>query len=410
MDVKSGDAFWAVKNGLMCAFPQLKADVGCDVVVIGGGITGSLIADDLGKNGLDVVVVEQLDIAWGSSAASTALLQYEIDTHMVDLARMYGEFHAVAAYKACAEAITDLRELANELGDVDFDMQESLYFASKRSDETALLEEYDLRTKHGFDAQWLDASSLKERFGIKAPCAILTKLAARVDPYRMASKLFLRLAERGGRVFDRTVIETIEPSEDNVTLRTPEGFRIQTRHVVMAAGYASQKWLQQPVAKNRSSYAFITDPIEPSDLGLLASTMVWESGRPYLYMRTTGEGRLLVGGDDDDIDIPARRDARVAAKTNSLSKKVEKLFPDLPMRPVFSWGGTFAETEDGLPFFGEHPQYGPRVLFALAYGGNGISYSMIGADLLRANIEGRAHPLAALFGFSRVASVKRNGI
>src|SRR5690606_28133541 len=132
--------------------------------------------------------------------------------------------------------------------------------------------------------------------------------------YRMASKLLLRLAERGGEVFDRTVIDTIEPSRERVTLRTPEGFRIHSRHVIMAAGYASQKWLKQSVAKNRSSYAFITDPIEKSDLGPLASTMLWESARPYLYMRTTGDGRLLVGGDDDDLDIPARRDKRVEGK------------------------------------------------------------------------------------------------
>lgn len=403
MDLKSGYPFWAVKNGLMCRFPQLKTDIRCDVVVVGGGITGALIADDLGKNGFDVVVVEQRDIAWGSSAASTALLQYEIDTHMVDLARMYGEFHAVAAYKACADAIKDIRDLANELGDVDFDMQESLYFASNRGDKASLREEFDLRVTHEFDAQWLGAPSLMERFGIKAPCAILTKLAARVDPYRMASKLLLRLADRGGRVFDRTRIDTIESAEDNVMLRTPEGSRIHAGHAVIAAGYASQKWLKQSVARNRSSYAFITDPIEKSDLGLLASTMVWESARPYLYLRTTGDGRLLVGGDDDDIDIPARRDRRVKSKAKGLGKKVNKLFPDLPMRPAFSWDGTFAETKDGLPFFGDHPQHGPNVLFALAYGGNGISYSMIGADLLRANIEGRSHPLAGLFGFSRVA-------
>jgi glycine/D-amino acid oxidase-like deaminating enzyme len=402
MDLKSGYPFWAVKNGLMCTFPQLKADISRDVVVVGGGITGALIADELGNSGFDVVVVEQRDIAWGSSAASTALLQYEIDTHMVDLAKMYGEFHAVLAYKACADAITDLRDLANELGDVDFDMQESLYYASKLGDKAALREEYELRVKHDFDAQWLDSGSLKERFGIKAPCAILTRLAARVDPYRMASKLLLRLAERGGMVFDRTVIDTIELSEESVTLRTPEGFKIHAQHMVMAAGYASQKWLKQSVAKNRSSYAFITDPIAKSDLGPLASTMVWESARPYLYMRTTGDGRLLVGGDDDDIDIPARRDRRVEGKAKGLHKKVKNLFPDLSMRPAFTWGATFAETEDGLPFFGEHPQYGPRVQFAMAYGGNGISYSMIGAGLLRANIEGRQHPLAALFGFSRI--------
>lgn len=401
MDLKSGYPFWAIKNGLMCTFPKLKADVACDVAVIGGGITGSLIADELGNNGFDVVVVEQRDVGWGSSAASTALLQYEIDTHMVDLAKQYGEFHALLAYQACADAIIDLRNLAEELGDVDFAMQESLYYASKRRDKSALREEFDLRVKHGFDAQWLDTKDIQARFGFKAHGAILTRLAAVVDPYRLTSKLLARLVERGGKVFDRTLIDTMQPAEDGVSLRTPEGYQIHCKHVVIAAGYASQKWLKESVAKNRSSYAFITDPIDESALGLLASTMVWESARPYLYMRTTGDGRLLVGGDDDDIDIPARRDKRVDSKAKGLSKKVQKLFPELPLPPAFCWGGTFAETADGLPFFGEHPEHGPKVQFAMAYGGNGISYSMIGAGLLRANIEGRPHPLAALFGFSR---------
>ena len=403
MDLKSGYPFWAIKNGLMCVFPQLKSNICCDVVVIGGGITGALIADELGTNGFDVVVVEQRDIGWGSSAASTALLQYEIDTHLVDLTKLYGESQAVLAYRACADAIINLRDIANELRDVDFSMQESLYYASKRSHKPAMREEYELRIKHGFDAQWLDSTNLKQRFGINASCAILTKLAARIDPYNMASKLLLRLAERGVRVFDRTVIGAIEPSSDGVMLRTPEGLQIQAKFVVMAAGFASQTWLKQTVATNRSSYAFITDPIDPSDLGVLASTMVWESARPYLYMRSTGDGRLLVGGDDDDIDIPARRDKRVESKAKGLCKKVKTLFPQLSIPPAFSWGGTFAETIDGLPFFGEHPQYGPRVQFAMAFGGNGITYSMIGAGLLRANIEGRQHPLSKLFGFTRIA-------
>lgn len=71
------------------------------------------------------------------------------------------------------------------------------------------------------------------------------------------------------------------------------------------------------------------------------------------------------------------------------------------MTPAFAWAGTFAETRDGLAFFGAHPQWGPRVLFAMAYGGNGITYSMIGAGLLRAAIERRRHRLATLFGFTR---------
>lgn len=124
--------------------------------------------------------------------------------------------------------------------------------------------------------------------------------------------------------------------------------------------------------------------------------------RPYLYLRSTGDDRLLIGGEDDDLDIPARRDARVQRKASTLLRKVQRLFPHLPLQSAFSWAGTFAETADGLPFFGAHPQYGPRVLFAMAYGGNGITYSMTGAALLRAAIERRRHPLAALYGFARL--------
>lgn len=177
---------------------------------------------------------------------------------------------------------------------------------------------------------------------------------------------------------------------------------ITAKHTVIASGYESQHWLQQRVAKNLSSYAYISDPVDPDELRWLADTMLWESSRPYLYMRSTGDGRLLVGGEDDARDIPARRDRMVDRKAATLHRKVSRLFPHLRAPPAFAWAGTFAETSDGLPLFGDHPQYGPRVLFALAYGGNGITYSMLGAGLLRAQIEQRAHPLTELFAFSRL--------
>ena len=60
-------------------------------------------------------------------------------------------------------------------------------------------------------------------------------------------------------------------------------------------------------------------------------------------------------------------------------------------------------TGDGLPFFGPHRQWGPRVHFAMAYGGNGITYSVLGAGLLAALVKRRSHPLQGLFGFGRGA-------
>lgn len=402
MDLKSGYPYWAIKNGLMHAFPSLQKDLRCDVAVIGAGISGALIANELAAHGHQVAVFEERDVGWGSSAASTALLQYEIDTHMIDLAKRYGEDDAVLAYRACAEAIPMLQALAGELGDVDFGRMYSLYYASRLHHVAPMKAELALRQKHGFRVSWVPPNELRDHYGVEAPGAMLTELAARIDPYRMAYRLLMRLEQRGTPVFDRTPIETVEPAADGVSLRTTDGLRVQASQVVFAAGYASQKWLDQRVARNRSSYAFITDPLNKSKLRALADTIVWESARPYLYLRSTGDGRLLVGGEDDNIDIPLRRDARVNSKARKLVKKVRRAIPHLELEPAFAWAGTFAETADGLPFFGAHPQYGPRVQFAMAYGGNGISYSMAGASLIRALIEQREHPLAALFSFGRL--------
>lgn len=402
MDLKSGYPFWAVKNGLMRPFPQLQRDLRCDVAVVGGGITGALIADHLSDRGFDVAVVEKRDIGWGSTAASTALIQYEIDTHLTDLAKRYGEVAAVLAYRACVAAITDLHALAESVGNVDFSMQKSLYYASLPGDADSLRDEFELRRKHGFDIDWLDMKSMKAKYRLDAPCAILSHVAARLDPYRMAHRLLGRLAKRGGQVFDRTAVDSIAPSARGVELRTTAGARIKCHDLIMAAGYESQRWLRRRVAQNRSSYAFVTDPIDRTVLGFLANTLTWESARPYLYLRTTRDGRLVVGGEDDRIDVPARRDRRVESKAVKLASKVQRLFPALPVTPAFSWAGTFAETRDGLPYFGPDARYGPRVHFAMAYGGNGITYSMIGARLLGDRIERRKHPLGGLFSFDRL--------
>jgi glycine/D-amino acid oxidase-like deaminating enzyme len=402
MDLKSGYPFWAVKNGLLHAFPPLQQDLRCDVAVLGGGISGALIADELAAHGHEVVVLDRRDVGWGSTAASTALLQYEIDTPMTELARRYGEADAVLAYRSCAEAIPLLQAKAAEVRDVGFARTRSLYYASRRRDLRALREEFELRARHGFAVEWLDRDALHSRHALAADGAILSDVAARMDPYRMAYRLLQRLEKRGVDVFDRTTIASIQTASRGVTLRTPEGFDVRAGHLVLAAGYESQQWLDRSIAKNRSSYAFISDPIDADALGALADTLLWETARPYLYLRSTDDGRLLVGGADDAIDIAARRDARVEKKARVLLKKVLALWPQLPLAIDFAWAGTFAETGDGLPFFGPHPQHGPRVHFAMAYGGNGITYSMVGAGLLRALIERRRHPLAALFSFARL--------
>ena len=267
MDLKSGYPWWAVRNGLIHAFPALQQDLRCDVLVVGGGITGALIADELSHHGHDVAVIEQRDIGWGSTAASTALLQYEIDTHLLELTERYGQDAAALAYRACAEAIPALGEVARGVKDVDFQRMDSLYLASRHRDVPRLMAEGEARRSIGLDARWLGPEALRERFDVDAGGALLTRQAARVDPYRLTYGLLQRVRRRGGNVHDRTVLHTLTPTARGVSAVTKGGATIHARHVVLAMGYANQTWLQQRVARNRSSYAFITDPIDADVLG-----------------------------------------------------------------------------------------------------------------------------------------------
>jgi glycine/D-amino acid oxidase-like deaminating enzyme len=401
MDLKSGYPFWTVKNGLPAAFPPLLDDQTCEVLIVGAGITGALTASALADAGLDVIVIDKRDVGWGSTSASTALLQYEIDTELVALAKTFGDDPAVMAYRACEEAIGKIGEIASTLGRVGFQRMESLYVASHFLHQARVRREGEFRQQHGFDLQILGRRQLRDRFGVIAPLALLTPVAAQVDPYRLTYAIFGRLRRGGVRIFDRSAMLDWKAHADRIVVRADRGCSIRCRYLILAGGYESQKYLRQKVASNHSSYALVTEPMKEG-LGAMLDTLLWESARPYLYVRSTSDHRLLIGGEDDKLDLPLKRDAALPRKAARLLAKVHKMLPSLVLEQGFAWAGTFAETVDGLPFFGPHPQHGPRVHFAMAYGGNGIAFSQIGAEILRARIEGKAHPLRDFFSFERL--------
>src|SRR5207247_2546448 len=105
MDLLSGNPYWPVRNGLIASYPPLERSTNCEVAIIGGGITGACIAHELALAGRSIVVLDRRDIGQGSTAGSTGLLQYELDTPLVELAKRIGEQAAVRCYRLCAEAI-----------------------------------------------------------------------------------------------------------------------------------------------------------------------------------------------------------------------------------------------------------------------------------------------------------------
>ena len=159
MDLKSGYPFWLVRDGLLQIYPKLTGDTRCDVVVVGAGITGSLVAHHLVAAGLNTIVIDRRDAGWGSTAASTALLQYELDI-LYDLSEIHGPDRAARAYLACRNAIDKLERLAHEVpGAFGFERKKSLYLASGGRDHEVLRTEFALRRAIGIEVDWLEAGT-----------------------------------------------------------------------------------------------------------------------------------------------------------------------------------------------------------------------------------------------------------
>lgn len=399
MDLRTGRAFWPINNGLLHTYPPLGQDEQADVLVIGAGITGALCADELTRAGLDVVMLDTRDAVFGSTSASTALLQYEIDTNLVDLIPLIGQRDAERAYQLCRDSIDAVQELVGELpDDCGFRERGSLYYASSRKDARMLQQEHQARRAAGLDVELLEAADVKKKFGISAPAALFSRDGAEVDPYRLAQHLLQRAQGRGARIHDRTRVTRLDEDRRGFTAHTDRGFRVRSRWVLVAAGYEAEQFLGKRLAQLKNSYALATEPV---DAPLWPTgCLIWETARPYLYVRTTADGRVIVGGEDDDFHSPARRERALNGKARRLEKKLKKVLPHLPLETAFAWAGTFGETKDGLAFIG--PKYGnSRFLFALGYGGNGITYSVQAARMLTAQIQGRPDPDMRIFRLDR---------
>lgn len=116
MDLTSDSPYWFLKNGLICTYPFPARDINCDVAVVGAGITGAMVAERLSKDGHSVVVLDGRDVCCGSTSASTALLQYEIDVPLVEMATMIGNENAVNAWKLSYQSLDDMEDLVLRIG------------------------------------------------------------------------------------------------------------------------------------------------------------------------------------------------------------------------------------------------------------------------------------------------------
>lgn len=383
MNLKSGLPFWLIKNGLSKDYLRLEENIETEVLIIGSGITGALAAHFLCEAGVKCVIVDKRMASTGSTTASTAQLQYEIDIFLFELIEKIGEENAVKAYRKCLESIFTLQKIIKDFNiDGDFTMKSSLYLASDTKGAKDLHKEYETRKKYGLPVEFLDEKELKKKFNINRKAALYNNCSAQADTFKLCQALIHYHKENSGLVvYDHTEVISIENKKNFIVAHTEKKNTITAKKIIAAPGFESESLLDEKVMKLNSTYVFVSKPLKEEQLWN-ERCLIWETARPYIYIRTTEDNRIMVGGFDEPFQDPARRDKLMEKKTALIMKRFKKLFPESQIELDFYWCGTFGETKDGLPFIGEHKSH-PNMYFALGYGGNGITFSVIAAEIIR---------------------------
>ena len=399
MDIRSNEPYSLIKNALAQSYPSLKKSISSEILVIGAGITGALIAHKLIGEGKRVIMVDKRDVCNGSTAASTSILQYEIDVPLHKLIDQVGLTPAVSSYQSCEKAITELKKIVEEIkSDCGFKAQKSIYFTSTKKDISFLQKEFEARKEHGFKVKWLSKEDL-ESLGLKAYAGIESASGARMDVYKCTYDLLKHSSEKGLDIYDRTEIENIKQKDNKVIATTKDGFSIEVDAVVHCTGYESTETLKNKVVDLKSTFALASEAYKTFPKAF-QNRMYWNTDAPYLYFRSTDDGRIMMGGGDREFKNAKRRDALLPKKEKELTKAFKKCFPDIPFVADYSWAGTFGETKDGLPYFGkENPN--SKEHYILGFGGNGITFSVMGMEAVVHSLDNTPHPYLEYYKFDR---------
>ena len=394
-NLRTGRSLWADSAGLGVPVRPLKEAISVDVAIVGAGISGAFMAHELSRDH-SVAVLDRRPPLTGSTVASTALLQWEIDLPLTALAERIGMPRARRAYLRSRQAVNDLKTIIADEGIVcGFHDRSTLYLAGDQYGHRALEAEAEARAALGLESDYVGPKGLRDRFGIDRTGAIISRGSASADPARLAAGLLRRAQKAGARVYSRVEVMEAVSDPDGATLLTDAGHVVRAKTVVFCCGYEFPKGVPTPGSVGAASTPWprSRSPWRPA---WLRDTLVWEASDPYLYLRMGGDGRLIVGGEDEDDPDAHANKAKLKRKCETIARKLKRLLPEVEFGIDYSWAGAFGESATGLPSIAPVPDM-DHAWAVMGFGGNGITYSVIASQVVTAAIRGGADPDADLY-------------
>ena len=390
MNYIDGKTYWKSKTQIKNTYPYLTYDTYCDVLIIGGGITGAITAYFLAKEGVNVIIAEKNIVRYDSTLASTAFLDYEASNDILKLEKTVGKTSASKIYKLCDDAINKIEEISVVINSSDsLKRQDMIYYTNKLFQKSYIKKECEKRRELGIDTDYIDYHKFVNLNG-----GIIAKDKTIVlNPYEFTQKLIRYLYDLPNvRIYENTNIVDVNPGAiDGVEAKTNNDFLILASNVIFSSGFETLKYMDKTPVELYRNFTIVSgkkDELKNLDHKFVAKDMQ----EPCHYIRFTDTGRVICSGEDvkltDKFNDTKYLNNVAKDKYKKLYSYIQKTLPMSQNLSVdYAFNSIIADTKDNLPIIDEMPGM-PNCFCNLGFGVNGILYSAIGGNILKDAIKG----------------------
>ena len=364
------ESLWS-KTASLPEFPVLPGDRKTDVLIIGGGIAGLLLAYELQKAGVEYMLVEASEICSGITKNTTAKITSQHGLCYTKLAKRLGD-GAGLYLRANQEALEEFRNIARR---VPCDFQEKDAFVYTLSSPEKIRQEAENLRKLGFPAKIVQELPLPRPI----QSALCFPQQAQFHPLKFAAGI-----APGLHIYTHT--KALEFLNDGHLIQTNRG-RISAKKVVVATHF--------PMNNKRGGYFLKLYQDRSYVLALenapdMEGMYIDESPQGYSF-RNIGNLLLLGGG--------GHRTGKSGGGWRDLEAFARKEFPGAAVQA--RWAAQDCMSLDGAPYIGPYSRHTPDFFVATGFNKWGMTSSMAAALLLMDLVQGKENPYAPVFSPSR---------
>lgn len=367
-------------NKVKKQYNYLTEDIDTEVIIVGGGVTGSILGYYFSKEGIDSVILEKSRIAHGSTSITTSLLQYELDSNLMSLMESVPSEQVINSYKLGITALKEIEKFINENGNgCNYIKRDTLLYTAKDLEKKEIYEEYKIRKENGFNVKFINEEENPFSFDLKAGLYAIEG-GAELDPFKYTHQLLEVATNNGLRVYENTPVIDVKYNEEYVEAITSYNHKVKGKILVLATGYNTELFTDRNFGIKTYTYNIATKPLKDIK-GWQNNVLIRDNESRYNYFRTTSDNRIIAGG--EDTPFTDNFNPKIAIeKYNILEQRLKNMFNEINnIKIEYKYCGAFASTKDNLGFIGKDPNK-DKLWYALGYGANGILFAILGGLML----------------------------